>query len=164
MTSDTAPPSSLARTQSPDRVRVDLVSVTELAVPLVDQPVDRVHERPVERMTHGERLRRKPACGGQTPRMVDIGVRHQDVRDVNLESVEHLCEGGVRRPGDTGVDDRCRSAADDEEDAHEPVTERRDEPVDAGDDLGHTRYLTARSGSSGDGAQVAVQAPSTAID
>ena len=146
------------------RVRVDLVGVTELAVPLVDQPVDRVHERPVERMTHGERLRRKPACGGQTARVVDIGVRDQDVRDVNLESGEHLREGRVRRPRDTGVDDRGRSAADDEEDAHEPVTERRDEPVDAGDDLCHTRYLSARSGSSGDGAQVAVQAPSTAID
>ena len=43
------------------RVLVDLVGVTELAVPIVDEPVDRVHERPVERMTHGERLRREPA-------------------------------------------------------------------------------------------------------
>ena len=108
------------------RVRFDLVGVTELAVPVVDQPVDRVHERAVERMTHGERLRRKPACGGQTARVVDIGVRDHDVRDVSLESGEHVCEGRIRRPGDAGVDDRCRSAADDEEEAHEPVTEGRD--------------------------------------
>ena len=146
------------------RVLVDLVGVTELAVPVVDEPVDRVHERPVERMTHGERLRRKPAGGGQSARVVDIGMRDQDVRDINLESGEHLREDRVRRPCDTGVDDRGRCAADDEEDADEPVTERRDEPVDAGNDLCHTRYLAARSGSSGDGAQVAVQAPSTAID
>ena len=75
------------------RVLVDLVGVTELAVPLVDEPVDRVHERPVERMTHGERLRREPAGGGQAARVVDVGVRDQDVRDVDLESGERLCAG-----------------------------------------------------------------------
>ena len=49
------------------RVRVDLVGVTELAVPLVDEPVDRVHERPVERMTHGERLRRESPGAARPP-------------------------------------------------------------------------------------------------
>ena len=61
------------------RVRVDLVGVPELAIAVVDQPVDRVHERPVERMAHGERPRRKPACGGQASRVVDVGVRDEDV-------------------------------------------------------------------------------------
>ena len=53
---------------------------------------------------------------------------------------------------------------DHDEDTDVPVTERRDEPVHAGHDLAHRPYRSARSGSSGDGAQVAVQAPSTAID
>ena len=87
-------------------LRIDLVRVTELAVPLVDHPVDGVHERPVERMRHGERLRRKRACGGETARVVDVGMRDEDVRDVDLESGERLCEDCVRRLRDAGVDDR----------------------------------------------------------
>ena len=147
------------------RVRVDLVGVPELAIAVVDQPVDRVDEWPVERMAHGERPRRQSACGGQASRVVDVGVRDEDGRHVDVESGERLCEDRIRRVRDSRVDDRGGSPADDEEDAHVPVTERRDEPVHAGDDLAHNPYRSARSGSSGEGgARVAVQAPSTAID
>ena len=61
------------------RVLVDLVGVAELAVPIVDEPIDRVHERPVERMTHGERLRRESAGAGEAARVIDVGVSDDDV-------------------------------------------------------------------------------------
>ena len=65
---------------------IDLVEVTEeLAVPIVDEPLDRVDERPVEQMTHGERLRREPACRGQASRVVDVGVRDDDVETSTSE-------------------------------------------------------------------------------
>ena len=67
-------------------VRVDLMSVPELAVPFVDHPLDRVHEWPVELVRHGERSWRERAGGGEAARVIDICVRDEDMRDVDLES------------------------------------------------------------------------------
>jgi hypothetical protein len=46
-------------------VRVDPMGVSELAVSFVDHPLDRVHERPVKLVGHGERPWRERAGRGE---------------------------------------------------------------------------------------------------